>query len=58
MWNGSTVVLDVWLGGTSAVTQLLVSFGWILFLVVVVLQAGRRLFAAALADQDMPSGTF
>ncbi len=58
LWNGSTVVLDVWLGGTSAVTQLLVSFGWILFLVVVVLQAGRRLFAAALADQDMPSGTF
>jgi RsiW-degrading membrane proteinase PrsW (M82 family) len=50
LWNGSTVVLDVWLSDASVVTQVLGTIGWILFLVVLVLQAGRRLFAAALTD--------
>jgi hypothetical protein len=44
------VVLDVWLSDASVVTQVLGTIGWILFLVVLVLQAGRRLFAAALTD--------
>jgi hypothetical protein len=56
LWNGSTVVLDGWLSNASDLTYLLVTFGWILFLVVLVLQAGRRLFAAALSDSYMATG--
>ena len=58
LWNGSTVLLDVWLADASAFTQFFAFIGWILFLVVLVLQAGRRLFAAALMDADRPNGTF
>jgi len=36
---------------------LLITIGWVLFLVVLVLQAGRRLFAAALSDAYMATGT-
>ena len=54
LWNGSTVLLDVWLGGATLLTQAVVMIGWILFLVVLVLQAGRRLFGAALEDAFGP----
>ncbi|DAC08176.1 MAG TPA: PrsW family intramembrane metalloprotease [Candidatus Poseidoniales archaeon] len=58
LWNGSTVLLDVWLGGASLFTQAAVMIGWILFLVVLVLQAGRRLFGAALEDAFGPRNLF
>jgi len=56
LWNGSTVVLDVWLSGASVLTQVLGTIGWILFLILLVLQAGRRLFAAALNDAYTAKG--
>ena len=58
LWNGSTVVLDAWLVDASVVTQFIVFVGWILFLIALVLQAGRRLFAAALMDAQTSRGTF
>ena len=58
LWNGSTVALDAWLVDASAVTQFIAFVGWILFLVALVLQAGRRLFAAALMDAQTSGGTF
>ncbi|MEC9161426.1 MAG: PrsW family glutamic-type intramembrane protease [Candidatus Thermoplasmatota archaeon] len=58
LWNGSTVVLDAWLVDASAVTQFIAFVGWIFFLVALVLQAGRRLFAAALMDAQTSGGTF
>jgi RsiW-degrading membrane proteinase PrsW (M82 family) len=56
LWNGSTVVLDAWLSGASMLTQVLGTIGWILFLILLVLQAGRRLFAAALNDAYTAKG--
>jgi hypothetical protein len=37
-------------------TQVLGTIGWILFLILLVLQAGRRLFAAALNDAYTAKG--